>query len=87
MSVITSLEFQRNIGLYQDKALSEPVKITKHGRERLVLISTEEYTLLLKRARHALPVTKLDDSTLQSLAQTSMSSEHNHLNSELPSES
>jgi len=36
MSVVSSAEFQRNLGLYQDKALAEPVTITKNGRERLV---------------------------------------------------
>ncbi len=37
MSMITvfSAEFQRNFGLYQDKALTEPVAITRNGRERL----------------------------------------------------
>jgi hypothetical protein len=32
MSTVTSAEFQRNVGLYQDKALTEPVTITKNGR-------------------------------------------------------
>ena len=46
MSVISSVEFQRNLGLYQDKALAEPVTITKNGRKRLVLISVSEYERL-----------------------------------------
>ena len=51
MSVVTSAEFQRHIGAYQDKALSEPVTITKNGRERLVLLSAEEYQRLKRRDR------------------------------------
>jgi prevent-host-death family protein len=31
------------LGRYQDKALAEPVIITKNGREQLVLVSVEEY--------------------------------------------
>ena len=31
MVSITSVEFQRNIGQYQDTALAEPVTITRHG--------------------------------------------------------
>ncbi|QND64920.1 type II toxin-antitoxin system prevent-host-death family antitoxin [Mesorhizobium loti] len=50
MSVISSVEFQRNLGRYQDKALAEPVTITKNGRERLVLLSVDEYQRL-KRHR------------------------------------
>lgn len=50
MSVVSSAEFQRNLGLYQDKALAEPVTITKNGRERLVLLSVDEYHRLKNRA-------------------------------------
>jgi prevent-host-death family protein len=50
MSTVSSAEFQRNLGLYQDKALSEPVTITKNGRERLVLLSVDEYQRLRSRA-------------------------------------
>lgn len=50
MSVVSSAEFQRNLGLYQDKALAEPVTITKNGRERLVLLSVNEYHRLKTRA-------------------------------------
>ncbi|WP_287308593.1 type II toxin-antitoxin system prevent-host-death family antitoxin [Mesorhizobium sp.] len=46
MPVISSVEFQRNFGLYQDKALAEPVTISKNGRERLVLLSVDEYQRL-----------------------------------------
>ena len=56
MSIVTSAEFQRNLGLYQDKALAEPVVITKNGRERLVLVSVEEYHRLKRRDRRALAV-------------------------------
>ena len=38
---VTSAEFQRNIGTYQDIALTKAVTITKNGRERTVLISAE----------------------------------------------
>src|SRR4029453_4599788 len=50
MSTVSSAKFQRNLGLYQDKALSEPVTITKNGRERLVLLSVDEYQRLRSRA-------------------------------------
>lgn len=43
---VTSADFQRNIGLYQDEALKKPVAITKNGRPRTVLISAEEYARL-----------------------------------------
>ncbi len=39
-------ELLRNFSLLSDKALYEPVIITKNGRDRLVLVSVEEYNLM-----------------------------------------
>ena len=41
MITITSVEFQRHFGRYQDEALKEPVSITRNGRERIVVLSVE----------------------------------------------
>lgn len=43
---ISSAELVRNFGKYSDHALNEPVVITKNGRDRLVLLSVEEYDFL-----------------------------------------
>jgi prevent-host-death family protein len=40
---VSSAEFIRNFGSFSDTALSEPIIITKNGRDRLVLISVDEY--------------------------------------------
>lgn len=48
MQRISSADLIRNFGRYSDVALSEPVLITKNGRERLVLLSAEEYNFLLQ---------------------------------------
>ncbi|NDE35759.1 MAG: type II toxin-antitoxin system Phd/YefM family antitoxin [Gammaproteobacteria bacterium] len=52
MITITSVEFQRHFGRYQDEALKEPVSITRNGRERIVVLSVEEYNRLKRRDRH-----------------------------------
>jgi prevent-host-death family protein len=39
-------ELLRNFSRLSDKALSEPVIITKNGRDRLVLVSIEEFSML-----------------------------------------
>jgi prevent-host-death family protein len=44
---VSSGDFIRKFGTYTDSALSEPVIITKNGRERLVLLSVDEYNTLL----------------------------------------
>ena len=80
---VPAAEFQRNIGLYQDKALSEPVFVTRNGRERTVLISVEEYTRLKQRDREALRVEELSAEEITAIAHTEMAAEHSHLDSEL----
>ncbi len=45
---VPAAEFQRNIGRYQDAALTEPVAVTRNGRARTVLISMEEYRRLIE---------------------------------------
>lgn len=61
---VSSAEFQKNIGRYQDIALREPVTVTRNGRERTVLISTEEYARLIRRDRQVL---RLEDFTQEEI--------------------
>lgn len=39
---VTTAEFIKNYGRLADKALSEPVTITKNGHDRLVVLAAEE---------------------------------------------
>jgi prevent-host-death family protein len=39
-------ELLRKFSQLSDRALTEPVIITKNGRDRLVLVSVEEYNLM-----------------------------------------
>lgn len=84
MITISSAEFQRNFGRYQDEALTQPVTITRNGRERVVMLSVEEYRRLRRRARVALPVGALSDAELEAIAGTDMAPQHQHLDRELP---
>jgi prevent-host-death family protein len=51
MQTTTSAEFHRKIGYYQDRALVEPIMVTRNGRNRVVLISADEYQRLIKLDR------------------------------------
>jgi PHD/YefM family antitoxin component YafN of YafNO toxin-antitoxin module len=62
---VPAAEFQRNIGRYQDLALSQPVAVTRNGREGTVLISSQEYRRLKRRDREVLG---LDDFTEADIA-------------------
>lgn len=65
MVKVASAEFQKNIGKYQDLALTEPVMVTRNGRERTVLLSAGEYDRLKRRDRR---VMGLEDFTEEDIA-------------------
>jgi prevent-host-death family protein len=67
MLTVTSTEFQQNAGRYQDEALSQPIIITHHGRERLVMLSAEEYRRLKRRDREVLKADEISDEDLAAL--------------------
>jgi prevent-host-death family protein len=83
MITVSSAEFQRNFGRYQDEALMQPIAITRNGRERLVVISADEYRRLRHRAREVLRAGDLTDAELDVIAQTEMDPRHQHLDREL----
>lgn len=83
MMTVSSAEFQRHFGRYQDAALTQPVAITRNGRERVVMLSVDEYRRLKGREREALPVGALHDAELEAIASTEMASHHRHRDREV----
>jgi PHD/YefM family antitoxin component YafN of YafNO toxin-antitoxin module len=65
MLKVTAAEFHKHQGRYQDLALTQPVAITRNGRERTVMISVDEYQRLKRRDRQ---VMGLDDFTAADIA-------------------
>ena len=48
---VSASEFQQSFGALSDKARHEPVVITKHGRDSLVIMSADEWERLKRRDR------------------------------------
>jgi prevent-host-death family protein len=46
MVTITAAELQNKFGRYRDLAQREPVAVTHHGRESIVVLSADEYRRL-----------------------------------------
>lgn len=46
MKRVSTVELIRNFGAHSDAALATPVIVTKNGRDRLVLISIEQFDML-----------------------------------------
>jgi prevent-host-death family protein len=71
----TAAEVGKNFGQFADKALVEPVTITKYGREHLVLLSAEEYARLKRRDRQVYRAGDIPDDLLAAIEQTEPPSE------------
>jgi PHD/YefM family antitoxin component YafN of YafNO toxin-antitoxin module len=65
---VSTAEFIKNYGTLADKALMEPVTITKNGRDRLVMVSAEEFERLKRRDRR---VVRIEDWTEEEMARMS----------------
>jgi prevent-host-death family protein len=83
MPRFSAAEFQRAFGQLSDKALSQPVAITKHGRDHLVLMSADEFARLKRRDRRVFATADLPDDLLEALVNSKMDPRHDHLNVEL----
>jgi prevent-host-death family protein len=86
METTTSADFQRKIGHYQDRALVEPVMVTRNGRERVVLISADEFKRLKRRDREVLRAEDFTEADLAAIAAAEVPAEYAHLDAELNGE-
>jgi len=82
-TTVSAAEFHRNIGVYQDMALTRPVAITKNGRERTVLISAEEFHRLKRRDRQAINAGELADRHVAAIRDARVPDQYEHLDAEL----
>ena len=55
---VPAAEFQKRIGHYQDLALQQPITITRHGEDRLVVVSAARFRRLEQRERIAMAVSE-----------------------------
>ena len=80
---VTAAEFHRNIGAYQDMALTKAVTITKNGRDRTVLISAEEYARLKRRDRRVIAAGELAERHVVALRAAKVPDQYADLDREL----
>lgn len=80
---VSSTDFQREVGRYADMALSQPVTVTRNGRDRTVMISAEEYQRLKRRDRRVLLAEELTSAELEAIALAEVPAKMAYLNAEL----
>ena len=81
--VVQAAKVQRNFGAYQDRALVEPVIVTKYGRESVVILSAAEYRRLQRLERRALAVTELAEEDIEAIAEAEVDQRFAELDHEL----
>jgi prevent-host-death family protein len=64
---VTASEFQQAFGALSDKARHEPVVITKHGRDSLVVMSAEEWERLKRRDRRVGLASELSEEWIEAV--------------------
>ncbi len=65
MPRVSSTDLSNRLGQYQDEARKRPLIITKNNRDRLVMLSIEEYRRLKQLDRKSLFVEDLSDAGLE----------------------
>ena len=80
---VTSKEFQQSFGPLSDKARHEPVVITRHGRDSLVIMSAEEWARLMRRDRKVGLAADLPDQWLEAVLTAEVPPAYSFLDAEL----
>ncbi len=76
---VSSAEFLANYGPLSARALNEPVTITSDGRDRLVLVSAEEFERLRRAGRRARLIEELGEAEVAEIAKAQVPPGHDHL--------
>jgi prevent-host-death family protein len=80
---VTSAEFQKAFGRYRERALQEPLTITNHGRDSLVLLSADEYARLKRRDRMVLKAEDLTDGQMEAILSAEIAEEASEFDHEV----
>lgn len=80
---VSAADYIKNYGALADQVLSEPLTITKNGRERLVVLSAGEYDRLKRRDRRVVRLEDFTDAEMALIAKVEVPPGHEHLDEEL----
>ena len=80
---VTASEFQQAFGALSDKARRDPVVITKHGRDSLVVMAAEEWERLRRRDRRVGLTAELPEEWAEVVRQAKVPDEFAALDAEL----
>jgi len=71
-------EVQKNFGAYHDRALSEPVRVTKYGRETVYIVSAKTFHEMKQAQRDAIASAALTDAEMALIDASEIPAEHRY---------
>jgi PHD/YefM family antitoxin component YafN of YafNO toxin-antitoxin module len=80
---VSTADFIKNYGTLADKALIEPLTITKNGRDRFVLVEASEFARLQRRDRKVYGLGEMPEELFELVKQSKMPEGYEHLDEEL----
>ena len=80
---VTASQFQQSFGALSDHARREPVVITKHGRDSLVVMAAEEWARLKRRDRRVGLADELPEEWIEAVRGSEVPEEYAHLDAEM----
>lgn len=80
---VSTADFIKNYGTLADKALTEPLTITKNGRDRFVLVDAAEFARLVQRDRKVFATEDMPEDMLRLIEKSEMSPGFEYLDKEL----
>jgi prevent-host-death family protein len=80
---VSSADFRQKFGSIAEKAMTEPVTITREGRGELVLLSAAEYDRLKRRDRRVVRLEGFTEDEIALIAKAEVPAEYGHLDAEL----
>ena len=83
LTKVTASEFQQAFGMLSDKARHEPVVITKHGRDSLVVMAAEEWARLKRRDRRVGLAAELPEEWVEAVRRAKVPDEFARLDTDL----
>ena len=83
LTKVTASEFQQAFGMLSDKARHQPVVITKHGQDSLVVMAAEEWARLKRRDRRVGLTDELPEEWVEAVRSAKVPDEFAPLDAEL----
>jgi prevent-host-death family protein len=83
MKSVSASDVSKNFGIYQDRAVREPLIITRNGRPRTVLLAYEDYVRLSRRERSVQRTIDLTEDEIAAVERAEMAAGDEHLDAQL----